>query len=99
MIQEAVLPATNRAPLVDRALVSAFLENVPDYVYFKDRESRFVAASRSKALRNGLEHGSDLIGKSDDDFCTTEHAQWSRVDEENIMNTGEPILGKLEKTT
>ena len=84
------------ASLLDRTLVTAFLENVPDLVYFKDRESRFIAVSRSKAGRHGLEPD-DLVGKSDADFFSEQHAQWARADEESIINTGEPILGKLER--
>ena len=84
--------------LVDRALVSAFLENIPDLVYFKDRDSRFIAVSRSKAKRHGLEPA-DLVGKSDGDFFSPAHAEWARVDEENIMATGTPVIGKLEKIT
>jgi PAS domain S-box-containing protein len=86
------------SPLLDRALVTAFLENVPDLVYFKDRESRFIAVSSSKAQRHGLEPA-DLVGKSDADFFSEHHAQWARADEESIINTGEPILGKLERIT
>ncbi len=84
------------AALLDRALVTAFLENVPDLVYFKDRESKFVAVSRSKARRHELEPD-EMIGKSDADFFSPEHAEWARVDEENIMSTGTPVLGKLER--
>ncbi len=89
------VPETTAA-LLDRALVTAFLENVPDLVYFKDRESCFIAVSRSKARRHGLEPG-DMIGKSDADFFSPEHAEWARVDEENIMSTGTPVIGKLER--
>lgn len=84
-------------PPLDRTLVTAFLENVPDLVYFKDRDSRFIAVSRSKARRHGLEPD-ELIGKSDADFFSEQHAQWARVDEESIMATSEPVIGKLEKT-
>ena len=85
------------APLLERALVTAFLENVPDIVYFKDRESRFIAVSRSKAKRHGLEP-SELVGKTDADFFSEQHAQWARVDEESIMATGTPVVSKLERT-
>jgi len=84
--------------LLDHVLVNAFLNGVPDLVYFKDRESRFIAVSRSKAARHRLEPAA-LVGKTDADFFSAEHAQWARVDEENIMNTGAPVLGKLEKIT
>lgn len=82
---------------LDRTLVRAFLENVPDFVYFKDTESRFIAVSKSKAVRHGVEP-EELVGKSDADVFSAEHAQWARVDEESIMATGEPIVGKRERT-
>jgi PAS domain S-box-containing protein len=85
------------APLLERDLVAAFLEQVPDIVYFKDAESRFVAVSRSKARRHDLEP-TDLLGRSDADLFAAEHARWARVDEESIMATGTPVIGKLERT-
>ncbi len=88
--------ADESAPPLDRTLVAAFLENVPDLVYFKDRESRFIAVSRSKAQRHGLEP-EHLVGKSDADFFSEQHAQWALADEESIINTGEPVIGKLER--
>jgi len=79
----------------ERTLVNALLEDAPDIIYFKDRESRFIAVSRSKAVRHGCDPA-ELVGKTDADLFSEAHAQWARVDEENIMSTGEPILGKLE---
>ncbi len=89
-------PQEVTTPPLDRTLVAAFLENVPDLVYFKDRDSRFIAVSRSKAQRHGLDPV-DLVGKSDADFFSDQHAQWARADEESIISTGEPIIGKLER--
>jgi PAS domain S-box-containing protein len=83
-------------PLLSRTLASAFLEHVPDPVYFKDCDCRFLAVSRSKAARHGLEPA-DLVGKSDADFFSELHAQWAQADEEGIINTGEPVIGKLER--
>ncbi len=82
---------------LNRTMVKAFLENVPDIVFFKDRESRFIAVSRSKAERHELQPD-DLRGKSDSDFFSPQHARWARADEENIMATGEPVIEKLERT-
>ena len=94
----ATITAEPPGALLDRVLVNAFLNGVPDIIYFKNRESRFIAVSRSKARRHGLAPA-DLIGKSDADFFSAEHAQCARVDEENIINTGTPVLAKLEKIT
>ena len=82
---------------LDRALITAFLENVPDIIYFKDRECRFIAVSRSKARRHDAEP-IDLMGKSDADFFSKQHAERARLDEETIMATGTPVLNRLERT-
>ncbi len=96
----STLPAetSDRAmALLDRAMITAFLENAPDIIYFKDRASRFIAVSRSKARRHDLEPA-DLRGKTDADFFSEKHAQVARLDEEKIMATGLPVLSKLERT-
>jgi PAS domain S-box-containing protein len=83
--------------LLDRVLVTAFLENVPDHVYFKDRDSRFIALSASMARLFGQKTVDDLIGKTDFDFFDEAHARPAFEDEQTIIRTGQPILGKLEK--
>lgn len=82
---------------LEQALVTAFLEHAPDIVYFKDRESRFLAVSHSKARRHDLQPR-ELIGRTDADFFSERHAREARQDEERIMATGTPVLGKLERT-
>ena len=76
---------------------NAFLENIPDGVYFKDKNSRFIAVSKSKAIRHGFPRAQDLVGKTDADFFSEVHARKAKEDEEAIMRTGQPILGKVEK--
>ncbi len=83
--------------LLDRALVTTFLKNVPDYIYFKDRASRFIAMSASFVKLLGKQSQDEIIGKSDFDFFDKAHAQPAFDDEQRIMRTGESILGKLEK--
>ena len=45
---EATILARAATSPLDRALVTAFLVNVPDFVHFKDREGRSIAVSQSK---------------------------------------------------
>ncbi len=85
--------------LLDRALVTAFLENVPDNIYFKDRQSRFIAVSASFVRYFNRGTAADLIGRSDSDFFSEKHAHAAIEDEQRIMRTGQPIVGKLEKET
>ncbi len=81
------------------SLLETMLENCPDRIYFKDRESRFVRYSGSFAKLLNLPDVNFLRGKSDFDIFTEEHARPAFEDEQQIIRTGEPVIGKLEKET
>jgi phosphoserine phosphatase RsbU/P len=79
------------------AIFDFLLENTPDQVYFKDRRGRFLRASRAVAELLGAKSVKDIIGKSDFDFWSMETARDTAADEQRIMNTREPLVGKIEK--
>lgn len=80
-------------------LMTAFLDNVPDYVYFKDRNSCFIAASKSKALRHGFTSQAELIGKHDRDFFDPAKTIVKEVEESTIMRTEQPMISHRQKVT
>jgi len=80
-------------------LLNVFLEHIPDGVYFKDRESRFVRISRSLAMRFGLKDSADAVHKTDFDMFSEEHAKQAFRDEQEIVRTGTPVVEKEEKET
>ncbi len=86
-------------PTQEQLLLRALMDSTPDHIYFKDTESRFVMASRSQTDRFGLDDPADIVGKTDFDFFTEEHAQPAYEDEQIIVRTGEPILSLEEKET
>ncbi len=94
-VERAVIPLGGELASV---CLRSFLAAVPNLVYFKDRNSRFIAVSHSKAARHALEPA-EMLGKTDADFFTAESAQWRRVDEESIMAMAEPVIDKLEQVT
>ncbi|MEI6861261.1 MAG: ATP-binding protein [Verrucomicrobiota bacterium] len=96
-VTEFARAAEQNGGLLDRTLVAAFLENFPDNVYFKDRRSNFLAVSESVVRTFGCTDASEVIGKSDFDFFSEEHARPAFEDEQRIMLTGRPILGKVER--
>ncbi len=84
---------------IEADLLDAFLEHIPDGVYFKDRDSRFVRISRSLAIRFGLNDPAEAINKTDFDVFSEEHARQAFVDEQKILVTGQPIVDVEEKET
>jgi PAS domain S-box-containing protein len=80
----------------EQYLMYTLLDNIPDYIYFKDLESRFVRINKALANVFGLEDPLMAIGKRDSDFFMTEHSQEAFNDEQNIIKTGIPIIGKEE---
>ena len=83
----------------ERYLLHSLMERLPDNVYFKDRDSRFVRISLAMANWFGLKDPRDAVGRSDDDFFTQEHAQQAREDERRLMESGDPVIAKEEKET
>jgi PAS domain S-box-containing protein len=77
----------------------ALMEYFPDRIYFKDRASRFIFGSRSFAHQFNLEHGSELLGKTDFDFFSEVHARDAYADEQEIIRTGEQKLNLEEMET
>ena len=83
----------------ERRLFQALLENIPDAVYFKDRQSRFVRVSKSMVHLFRQQSADQIIGKTDFDFFTEQHARQAYEDEQEIIRTGRPIVNKKEKET
>ncbi len=90
---------TEAALARERFLLQTLMENVPDHIYFKDAESRFIRINRAMAEWLGLENPEQAVGKTDADFFSTDHAQRARVDEQHLMQEGTPIIGQEEKET
>lgn len=83
----------------ERELLRALLDNSPDHIYFKDRQSRFIKSSTAQALQFGMTTPEGLVGKSDFDVFSEEHARPAFEDEQEIIRTGMPMINKVEKET
>ncbi|HEY3128456.1 MAG TPA: response regulator [Acidobacteriota bacterium] len=88
-----------RALEEERTLVVTLMDTLPDSIYFKDRNSRFIRINRALAGRLGLTHPEEALGKTDLDFFTEDHAQPAYADEQKVVRSGQPLLNKEEKET
>ena len=83
----------------EQQLVQTLMTTIPSAIYFKDLKSRFIRVNQAHAKSFGMASPDDLVGKSDFDFFTREHAQAAYEDEQRIIQTGTPILNLIEKET
>jgi len=80
-------------------LLETLMDNSPDSIYFKDRESRFTRINRYAAVRFGVNDPALAIGRTDFDYFTDEHAAQAFRDEQEIIRTGLPLVNVEEKET
>jgi PAS domain S-box-containing protein len=81
----------------ERRLLHTLMDNLPDLIYFKDRDSHFTRINLALAGQYGLSHPAHADGKSDFDFYNTDQAKEFKRDEEEIIRTGQPMVDKEEK--
>jgi PAS domain S-box-containing protein len=83
----------------ERALMAVLMDTIPDRIYFKDSESRFVLINKALAAVLGVSDPAQAIGRTDFDFYTAEHAQGTFDVEQAIVRSGQPIFDLEEMET
>ncbi len=82
----------------EQFLLRTLLDNIPDSIYFKDTKGRFLRSSKAQAQRFGLTDPAQAIGKTDFDFFKKEHAEEAFADEQQIIQTGQPLVNIEENS-
>ena len=72
------------------------MKSTSDSIYFKDCQSRFLFVSNAQLRRLNQTDMQSVIGKSDFDFFTKEHATQTFQEEQEIIRTGVPIIDEEE---
>ncbi len=88
-----------QAALSEEILLNTLMEHIPDCVYFKDCNGKFLWVNQASARKLGFENPSEIIDKTDFDFFTADHAQAAFADEQEILRTRRPVVGKEERET
>jgi len=79
-----------------KSFLENLLDNIPDMIYCKDRDGKFLLVNKAHAGALGLEVD-DVIGKSDRDFFPEHLAEQYSKDDEDVMGKGEPLVSKITK--
>jgi len=81
----------------DQQLLNSFIELIPDCIYFKDINSRFIKTNKANAIKLGFNNPEELIGKTDFDIFDEKNASEAIKDEQEITKTGRPFIGTEKK--
>ena len=81
----------------ERRVLRALIDNVPDFMYVKDAECRFLVANLSVAQQMGAKTPEELLGKTDFDFYPREVAAPFFEDEQRVIRSGQAEVNREEK--
>jgi two-component system NtrC family sensor kinase len=101
-IQRSIMPPLMQAQADlahERDLLRILLDNVPDYIYFKDVESRFIRVNRAESALLGVRTEGEAIGRTDFDFFDDELASKAYQDEREIIRSGLALVSKVERVS
>ena len=85
--------------MAERYILRQLMDHFPDKIYFKDRDSHFTRVNQALVYAFGFGTPAELMGKTDFDFFTHEHAQPAWDDEQDLIHGRRTVVSKEEKET
>lgn len=82
----------------EKDLLQSLMDNVPDYIYFKDLDSKYIRINKAVAESLHVKDLNEVYGKCDHDFFPKEVADVFLAHEKEIFSSGKPIIGRIEKS-
>lgn len=85
------------AALAEQArLLSEIIDTMPDLIFLKDAEGRFVLDNRAHRRYLGVQPGETLAGKAPHDIYPRDIATRHEADDRHVLSTGAPIRNRVE---
>jgi len=80
-------------------MLETVIDNIPQRVYWKDAQSRYLGCNMSFARDAGLAYPEQIIGKTDDDMPWRDYAQYMREQDRDVIDSGLPNINFEEDVT
>jgi PAS domain S-box-containing protein len=97
--EDEVMRQTHAALNNERRILRTLIDNIPDFMYVKDTQCRFMVANLHLAHVVGVGTPEELLGKTDFDFFPRTQATRFYEDEQAVIHSGQPLYNRDEKGT
>jgi PAS domain S-box-containing protein len=80
----------------ERDLLRTLMDHLPDLIYVKDHDSRYITANLAQAKLAGLDRVEEFVGRTAHDFFPAELAAHFEREDRAVMESGEAMLDREE---
>ena len=78
----------------ERFLLNSLLDNIPDNIFFKDLDGRYIRVNPAMAHRLGLDSADDAVGKRSRDFFDAEYSSRIEASDQRLVDQRRPVIGE-----
>jgi len=78
-------------------MLQQVLNTIPSYVFWKDRNSRYLGSNRIFAEEAGFSDPAGIVGKSDAELPWAVHADTLTDEDREVLTSGTPLLERVKQ--
>jgi len=82
----------------ERALLRAVVDTMPERIYVKDREGRFLLQNATNLKVRGIRNHDDIVGKTVFDLFPRDIAAALEAEDRAVLESGVPLINREGKT-
>lgn len=83
----------------ERNLLRTVIDNLPDHIYAKDTECRFILKNLTDVRQMGAASPDEVVGKTDYDYYPPKLAAQYYADDQTVLQSGQPLINREEPIT
>lgn len=83
----------------ERSRLDSLMQNLPDFIWFKDARGRYLRINPAMAKACGLEDPPEAVGMTDAQLFDEVYARQAEADEQQVLVNGQPLVVQDERMT
>ena len=78
----------------ERFLLNSLLDSIPDNIFFKDLDGRYIRVNPAMARKLGLDDPQGVTGKLSRDFFSEDYSERIEASDRRLVDQGQPVIGE-----